>query len=55
MTNVACSTATEVDSGTTENLTGGHPYGVGYGVGYGSSVYGSGYGFGVNLAEDSAP
>ena len=46
MTNVACSTATDVDSGTSE-LHGGSHYGV-YGVGYA-------YGFGTNLAADSVP
>lgn len=57
MTNVACSSPTDVDSGTSE-LNGGGAYGVSYG-GYGTgTAYGGvtyGYGFGVNLATDSAP
>ena len=50
MTNVACSTPTEVDSGTSE-INGGGAYGVYYGTAYG----GGGYGFGVNLATDNTP
>ena len=61
MTNVACSSPTDVDSGTSEVV--GHPYGLGYGgyggtspsyggVSYGSGSYG---GFGVDLANDSTP
>lgn len=53
MTNVACSSPTDVDSGTSEIHSGG-PYGVSYGgTAYGGVTYG--YGFGVNLATDSAP
>ncbi|MFO0739169.1 MAG: hypothetical protein U0270_24945 [Labilithrix sp.] len=56
MTNVACSSPTDVDSGTSEIV--GHPYGGygGYGDTTGYSTYGGTYGgVGVDLATDATP